>query len=185
MLVTSRDVHGSASRRPGMSGTVAVVPVASTTACRAIRVRTQPSVPMTSTDFSPASRPWPADHVDTGAVRPLHLAGVVVVVGERVPPAQHRGSVDAVIADDAGHPGHVPGGLEHLDRPQQRLARHAGPVGALAAEQLVLDDHRRPVAALDRVLRGDLPGRAAADHDDVVGVAFRRYRFGFGHADAR
>ena len=42
-----------------MSGMVAVVPVAMTTACRAISVRAQPSVPTTSTDFSPASRPWP------------------------------------------------------------------------------------------------------------------------------
>ena len=86
-----------------------------------------------------------------------------------------------MIADDAGHPGHVPGRLEHLDRSQQRLARHARPVRALAAEQFVLDDHRGAVAALDRVLRGDLAGRPAADDDHVVGVTFRRYRFGLGH----
>ena len=42
-----------------MSGTAAVVPVASTTACRAVSVRTQPSLPVTSTAFSPASRPCP------------------------------------------------------------------------------------------------------------------------------
>ena len=121
------------------------------------------------------------DDVDAGVVGPRHLAGLVVIVGERVPAAQHRRGVDAVIADDAGHPGHVPGRLEHLDRSQQRLARHARPVRTLAAEQFVLDDHRGPVAALDGVLRGDLAGRPTADDDHVVGVTFRRYRFGLGH----
>jgi hypothetical protein len=57
MLVTSRDVQGNASRSPGMSGTVAVVPVASTTACRAVSVLMNPSALVTSTDFTPANRP--------------------------------------------------------------------------------------------------------------------------------
>jgi hypothetical protein len=58
-LVTSRLVQGWASRRPGIGGTVAVVPVASTTACSAVSVRVPPSGAVTSTAFGPASRPCP------------------------------------------------------------------------------------------------------------------------------
>ena len=58
-LVTSREVQGSAARSPGRSGTLAVVPVASTTACRAVMIRVAPSAPVTSTCFGPASRPCP------------------------------------------------------------------------------------------------------------------------------
>ena len=88
-----------------MSGTVAVVPVASTTACRAIRVRTQPSAADDLDGLLAGQPAVAADHVDPGAVRPLHLAGVVVVAGERVPPAQHGRPVEAVVTDDAGTPG--------------------------------------------------------------------------------
>ena len=54
-LVASREVHGSASRNPGVFGTVAVVPVASTTAWRARSLR----VPSTVTARSPSMTPWP------------------------------------------------------------------------------------------------------------------------------
>ena len=52
--VASMLVHGCASRRPGMSGTAAAVPVARTTATCARYV-----VPSTSTARSPARRPLP------------------------------------------------------------------------------------------------------------------------------
>ena len=54
--------------------------------------------------------------------------------------------------------------------PQQRLGRDAREVGALAADQLALDD-RDPQAALGQRARAVLAGRAAADHDHVVVIA--------------
>ena len=59
MLVTSRDVHGLASRKPSTGGTVAVLPVATTTAWRASKVRVEPSGSVSSTVFSPARRALP------------------------------------------------------------------------------------------------------------------------------
>src|SRR5664279_1233536 len=58
-LVTSRDVHGSASRSPSIGGTDARVPVASTTACRAVSVRVSPAGSVTWTVLSPVSRSRP------------------------------------------------------------------------------------------------------------------------------
>ena len=57
-LVPSRLVQGRASRRPGIGGTLAVVPVATTTACRAVS-RSGPSPPSTATALTPVSRPCP------------------------------------------------------------------------------------------------------------------------------
>jgi hypothetical protein len=58
-FVTSRLVHGCASRRPGTGGIVAMEPVANTTAWFAVSVRVSPSGVVTSTVLGPASRPWP------------------------------------------------------------------------------------------------------------------------------
>ena len=55
----SRLVHGFASRRPSMSGTSALLPVATITACRAVSVVVVPSAAVTSTTRAPAIRPWP------------------------------------------------------------------------------------------------------------------------------
>ena len=82
-----------------------------------------------------------------------------MVAGERIPPGQHRRNVEPAVADNACHTKHVPGRVTHLNRPEQRLARHARPVRTLAAHQFVLDDDGRAVASLDRVLSGDLAGR--------------------------
>jgi hypothetical protein len=57
--VTSRLVHGCASRKPGTGGTAAVLPVATTTAWFAVSVRVLPSGVVTSTVLGPASRPCP------------------------------------------------------------------------------------------------------------------------------
>lgn len=62
-LVTSREVHGAASRSPSMGGRAAPDPVARTTACRAVSVRVVPSASSTATAFSPASRPCPRTRV--------------------------------------------------------------------------------------------------------------------------
>ncbi len=55
----SRLVHGRASRSPAMSGTSALLPVATTTAWRAVSVVVVPATPVTSTVRSPLIRPWP------------------------------------------------------------------------------------------------------------------------------
>jgi hypothetical protein len=67
-FVTSREIHGRASRSPGTSGTAAVVPVASTTACLALSTRSPPPEaapanpppdPFTVISRSPLTRPRP------------------------------------------------------------------------------------------------------------------------------
>jgi len=49
----------AAPRSPSIGGTDARVPVASTTACRAVSVRVSPAGSVTSTVLSPVSRPRP------------------------------------------------------------------------------------------------------------------------------
>ena len=58
-------------------------------------------------------------------------------------------------------------GVHRLARAQQRLRRDARPVGALAADQLALDE-RDAQAALGQRAGAVLARRAAADDDDVV-----------------
>ena len=60
--------------------------------------------------------------------------------------------------------------VHRLARPQQRLGRDAGAVGALAADQLALDDRDLQPAVGQRP-GAVLAGRAAADDDHVVVVA--------------
>jgi hypothetical protein len=54
-----------------------------------------------------------------------------------------------------------------LTGPQERLGRNARPVGALAADQLALDQ-RDAQPALGELAGAVLAWRAAAEHDDVV-----------------
>lgn len=58
-LVASRLVQGPTSASPGSGGRAAALPVQTATACRAVRVRRLPSVPVTSTVRAPVSRPCP------------------------------------------------------------------------------------------------------------------------------
>ena len=105
---------------------------------------------------------------DAGALDPPHLARVVPVRGE--PVTTGEGGGDVLLAGD-GLPGAVDraGLVEHLGPPQQRLAGHAGPVGALAADQLRLDQRGGQTALHDDV--GDvLPRRSRAEDDDVEGL---------------
>ena len=100
-----------------------------------------------------------ADQVDAGAVDPLHLAVVVPVRGEAVAPGQRRRDV-LLAGDRLLRPVDRPRLGERLGAAQQRLARHARPVGALAADELVLDEDGGQPAADGDV--GDvLPGRPA------------------------
>ena len=56
--------------------------------------------------------------------------------------------------------------VERLRGAEQRLRRHARVVGALAADEMVLDDRDRE-AVLAEAAGAHLAGRAGADHDDV------------------
>ena len=74
------------------------------------------------------------------------------------------GSRSPVTASDSAR--HAPRLVEQLARPQQRLRRHAGVIGALAADQVLLDD-RDPEAAVGQAARADLSRGAGADHNRV------------------
>ena len=59
LSVALRLVQGFASATPGMSGTVAVLPVQTTTAWRAVRTTSRSSAVATTTRRGPSMRAWP------------------------------------------------------------------------------------------------------------------------------
>ena len=59
LSVALRLVQGAASATPGMSGTVAVLPVHTTTAWRAVRTTSRSSAVATATRRGPSMRAWP------------------------------------------------------------------------------------------------------------------------------
>ncbi len=103
---------------------------------------------------------------DAGVTEPLHLAVVLPVRGEGVTPRQHRCRVQRPAADRLPGTGHRAGVGQRGHRAQQRLARHAGPVRTLAADQFALHDHRAQPGG-GRPVGDVLAGGARADHDDV------------------
>ena len=122
----------------------------------------------TTTVRSPSSRPAPRTRAMPAPSTHVHLAGVVPVRGEGVAAGEGRG--DVLLAGDRLRRA-VDGARlgEHLGAAQQRLARHARPVGALAADQLALDEDGGQPAPDDDV--GDvLPRRPGPEDDDVVGL---------------
>ena len=168
-LVASRGVHGvdrraarrSAGRRPSE-------PVHTATACRAVSRVSVPSASVTTTVRSPSSRPvprirsmpapsthltWPeSSQCEVNAVAAGERRGDVLLAGHRL-----RRAVDGARLG------------EHLGAAQQRLARHARPVRALAADELALHEDGGQPAPDDDV--GDvLARRARPEDDDVVGL---------------
>jgi hypothetical protein len=101
------------------------------------------------------------------ALEPRHLAGVIKVVNDLVTPGENRRHVEL-----AGHrlcrPGDPPCLIERLGGSQQRLGGHARVVGALAADQLCLDNRHR-LARVTEATRENLAGRPGSDHDHVIG----------------
>ena len=61
-------------------------------------------------------------------------------------------------------------GGRHLQGAEQGLARHAGVVGALPADQSPLNEHGAQTASLGGVLGDVLTGRSRADDHDVINV---------------
>ncbi len=118
-------------------------------------------------DPADAVEPGVAAHqVDPGGREPVDLAVVLPVRGEVVAPGQHRRGVQRSGDRLAG--ARQPARLRERDgRPQQRLAGHAGPVRALAADQFALHQ-RHGQTGRPGPVREVLPGGAAAEHEDVV-----------------
>ena len=156
MPVTSRLVQmPSSSRRPGTGGMIGSAPFARTT-CSA--VWRSPSTSTTPRAGEPARA---SQQVDAVVGQPALLAGVGVVGDHEVTPGEGRLDVDL------GARRRLARGMHRLAGAQQRLGRDACPVGALAPDQLALDE-RDPQAALGQLAGAVLARRAAAEDDDVV-----------------
>ena len=155
-----RLVHGRASRRPGMGGTAASVPVAMTTARRAASVSSP-----TCTVRSPVIRPWPR----TSAIPWASSHGVwlsslrwLITSSRRSSDGRHVEAVDRL--------GGAPDALrlgQHLAGAQQRLGGHAAVEGALAADEVLLDDDDLE-ARIGQAPGTHLPGGTGTDHDDIA-----------------
>ncbi len=85
------------------------------------------------------------DEVDPRALEPRHLAVVVPVVRDAVAACEHGGDIDAA-GDRLARPVDVSRRAQGGAGAQQRLRGHTGPVGAFAADELALHDHRREPA---------------------------------------
>ncbi len=84
-VVPSRLVHGSASARPGIGGSEAVVPVATITALRAVRT-SSPAI----TRRSPSRRASERNELDAAILEPRQHARVVEVVDDLVAALEDR-----------------------------------------------------------------------------------------------
>ena len=157
-VVALRLVQGFASRRPGMSGTSAFEPVATTTARRAV----SDSCPSTSTCNLPVMLPRPR----TSATSRSSSHGRCALSSKLWITSSRRASTAAVSIGETSRPGDALHLVGELDRAQQRLRRHACVVGAIAADERFLDD-RHGQAVLAQPACHHLAGRAGADHHYV------------------
>ena len=121
----------SSSRRPGTGGTIGSAPVATTT-CSAVW---RDAVDLD--DARPGEPAAAAKQVDALVGEPALLAGVGVVRDHEVAPGERRRDVDLRARRRLARRVH------RLAGAQQRLGRDARPVGALAADELALDERRR------------------------------------------
>ena len=103
------------------------------------------------------------EQLDPAFLQPGELTGVVANVDHLVATRQHGCRVEGLADRQARHPLRL---AEQVGRPQQRLRGHAGVVGALAADQVLLDDRHRH-AAVGKAPRADLSRRPGAEHDRV------------------
>jgi 6-phosphogluconate dehydrogenase len=110
----------------------------------------------------PAGAP---DQLDPFLLDPVQRPGVVPAGGHVVALGEGGGGVQAA-GDGLGRPRDPPGRGQHVAGPDQGLGGDAGPVGALAPDQLPLDQGHFQVA-VGAAPGGHLPGRAGADHDHI------------------
>ena len=109
-----------------------------------------------------------AEQVDSGVREPHHLSGVVVVRDHVVAPRERGGLVRSA-PDGLGSAGRGERGIDRFTGPQQRLGGNAGVVGALAGDELALDDRNVESSCGERT-GAVFASRAAAKHDHVVVV---------------
>jgi hypothetical protein len=117
--------------------------------------------------------PRPAKHLDPLPFEVGGLGPVLVVRHHEVAPLEGARGSDAPVHGFA-RSRCLARRLERLARPQQRLRRDAGPVVALAPDELAFDD-RHPQAGVRETPRTMLPRRTGTDDDDVelAGAAHR------------
>ena len=110
-----------------------------------------------------------AHELDVAIGEPLLLRRVVAAARHLVAVPEDARGVE-LSRHGLGGAGCKPRGGERLGRTKQRLRRHARVVGALAADELALDE-RDPGVGLEAAQRAGegLAGRAAADDEDVAG----------------
>ena len=143
-----------------MGGTAASVPVAMTTARRAVSASSP-----TCTMRSPVIRPWPR----TSAIPWASSHGVwlsslrwLITSSRRSKTAWTSSAVDRLGgAADALRLG------QHLAGAQERLGGHAAVEGALAADEVLLDDHDLE-ARIGQAPGTHLPGGTGTDHHDIA-----------------
>ena len=138
-----------------MGGTNASEPVATTT-CSAVW-----ATPSTSTTPVPARRPTPRSRSMPRLASQCSWFDVGVVGHHEVPPCQRGPDVHLGVCTD------IAGALDCFARPEQRLRRDAGPVGALAADEFSFH-HRHALPSRRECSRTVLTRCAAAEHDHVV-----------------
>jgi hypothetical protein len=114
----------------------------------------------------PGDAARPAQQVDAMFGEPALLAGVGIARDHEVTPRECARDVDLGVGAHREHAVH------RLARAQQRLRRDARPVGALAADQLALDDGDAQPALGERA-SGVFARGAAPEHDHVVVLARR------------
>jgi hypothetical protein len=82
-----------------------------------------------------------AHQIDVRAAQPIHLTRIVPVSCEGVTPGQNRRDVQAP-GDSLPRTRDILGFGERLNWSQQGFTRHACPIGALATDEISLDNHR-------------------------------------------
>ena len=157
-VVALRFVHGCASRRPGMSGIVAVEPVATTTARRAV----SGSCPSTSTCSFPVMRARPR----TSVTWRFSSHGSWLLSSRLWITSSRRASTASASIGPATRPGTRATSFASSTGPEQRLRGHARVVRAVASDEPLLDD-RHGHAVLAEPAGRHLTGRAGTDHHDV------------------
>ena len=141
-------------------------PVASTTACRAVRAYLLPSPPgYVNAPWSPVIRPRPL--ISSIPVSWTHLTWLSSFQFEVKWSRRLRTAATSQGAGDSFlGPGNGLRAVQGGARPQERLRGHAGPVGTLAADQLRLDQDRRQ-AATDHPVRHVLAHGPRANDNDI------------------
>ena len=157
-VVASRFPHGRASARPGIGGIAGPLPVATTTACRATST--------SSSDPDPPLAVEPRRAPRTSVTPRSSSHGTCEESSRSWITSSRRASTAATSRPVRPEPRHPLRLGEQLARAQQRLRGHARVVGALAADEVLLDE-RDLEPGLAEPPGGDLAGRAGADHDDV------------------